>query len=549
MGIFTRPSEPEGPSGYEPAKYNTPRALTASAARIDLKSTKEIEGIARRRMTDKWQAEAWDYYDLIGEIKFASSIISNVLSRINIYAAYIADPSQTPARITAIDHLDDDYKEKANSALYLLETGNGGTSGLLRTAAMNLFLVGECYLVREPAKWSTGEPEKWQIRSIDEIVSVPSRNRIPGVTPERTLAIKPRRDSKAADYIEIPDNGYISRMWRGHPRYSDEADSSMRGILDLCDALLLLNRTAMATAKSRLNAGMLFIPDGLSNVSQADESMVEDGLDGNVEEDAFEEELIDAMITPVSDPASASSVVPLLVRGPEELGSKIQHIKFERSFDPALVKQSETILNRIISGLDLPKEIVGGMANLKGANGKIVEETMYTSHIEPMILMICDCLTVAFLRPALRALGYPEEHVMRTVVWYDPSAITSKPSKAESATIGFDKQVISGDAWRRAHGFSVSDAPTQLEIAQRLAVAKGLISEPLAEKLISTLIPDLMSDLRKEQLQQSDPSSAAALNSALDGGAPTPPPAADGTETSDTIDSSSPTPPPTLLEP
>lgn len=565
MPFFTRASEPspEKNNPFSAVPFNTPRPLVASAARVDLKSTKELEAVARRRLVGRWQTDAWEYYDLIGELKFAATILANVLSRVNIYAAYIADSSQVPARIGVIDHLDSEYKEKASSMLYLLETGNGGTAGLLRSAALNLFVAGECYLVREPSKWTTGEPEKYQIRSIDEIVATPAlRKKGRGNAPSKSgWSIKPSRDAHQDEYIEIPENGYIARLWRPHPRFSDEAESSIRGVLDLCDELLLLSRTASAAAKSRLGSGVFFVPDGLSYAAGSDADMT-DPDDPNAvpsdDQDEFEEQFIDALITPISDPSSAAAVVPLLVRGPEDLGAKMLHIKFERAWDPQLARHMDTVLNRIISGIDLPKEIVGGMANLKGANAKIVEETMYSSHIEPLILMLCDMLTVAFLRPALRALGFPEEHIMRTVIWYDPSAVTAKPSKSESATVGFDKQIISADAWRRAHGFSISDAPTQLEIAQRLAVAKGLISEPLAEKLISTLIPDLMADLRKEQLQQSDPNSAAALNNALSGDTP---PVPDATPAADappepaaappedgTIDTSTP-PPSTLLEP
>lgn len=551
MGIFNRDSGTGRTDAVEPVQFNAPRPLVASAHRINLKDKREADAFKQRRITDKWQIEAFQYLDLIGEIKFACTIIANVLSRINIYAGYIADPSQVPARIGTIDHLDDNLKEKADSALYLLETGPGGSSGMLHRAATNFFIAGECYLVREPAKWSTGEPEKWQIRSVSEIVQVPNPSRAPGAAP-MVYAIKPRRDSQPKDFILLPENGFIARMWRSHPEYMDEADSSLRGILDLCNDLLLMARNVSGTAKSRLNNGFLFLPDGLSAAADAPETMTDpsDTSEPVSQEDEFEETFMETILTPISDPTSAAAAVPTIIRGPEQLGEKIRHIKVERSFDPQIAKEAEILLNRIISGLDIPKEMVGGMSNLKGANAKILEEAMFSSHVEPLVLMICDALTSAFLRPVLRAMGFPEHQVMRTVVWYDPSAVTSKPSKAESATIGYDKQIISGDAWRRAHGFTVSDAPTQLEVAQRLAVAKGLISEPLAEKLISTLIPDLMGDLRKEQLQQSAPGSADALNEALDGPEVHEGSKEDtqGTAESGTIDSNTP-PPPDLLEP
>jgi hypothetical protein len=486
--------------------YNSPRSLIASAATINFADKRELEAINRRRATDKWQEEAWDYYDLITEIKFAANIIANVLSRINIFAGYVTDSALVPSRISEVQSLDDDLKEKAQSFLFLLETGNGGTAGLMRTAALSLFVAGECYLVKEPAKFSSGEPEKWQIRSIDEIVTTTGRR--------ATVAIKPRRDSTPSDYIPLPANGYISRIWRPHPRYQDEADSSVRGVLELCDELLLLSRTAKAVTKSRLNAGLLYIPDGLSNVTEADGysgSSVDDLADGAG--DSFEEELIDAMITPISDETSATSVVPLIVRGPGDLGKQINFIKFERSFDPQLLQRSKDILDRILSGLDIPKDLSAAMSGLKlTRQTPVVEESFYNAHVEPLMLMIVDALTVGFLRPALRSIGFPEEQVLRTVVWYDPSKVTTKPSKDVTSNKGYELQVLSGKAWRSANGYSESDAPTELEIAQRLAVAKGLLSEPITEKLLSTLIPDLMSSLRQQELQEQAPDSTNTLN-------------------------------------
>lgn len=561
MAIFSRGKQDDGDStGYTSAPYNRPRGLTAAAARVDLSSKKEVEAIEKRRISDKWQSEAWDYYDLIGELKQSANIVANEISRINIYAGYIADSSQIPSRVQVVDTLPADFRQKSQDAMYLLESGPGGASGLLRSMALNFFVAGECYLVREPAREFFNEPEKYTIRSVDELVSFNQRakGRSGNGSNAPQLGIKPRRDSKQADYIKLPQNGYVARLWRPHPRYQDEADSSVRGVLDLCDEVLLHSRSAAALVKSRLNGGILFIPDGLSGMSSAAPQMVAPNADGSPvieqfdeDSDNIEEELIDAMVTPISDPGSASAVVPLLIRGPEDLGSKIVHIKLDRPFDPALTERGKDALARLLDGLDLPKEIVSGISGMKGAAAKILEDAMYSQHLEPLILLMCDTLTDAFLRPALRALGFDEDIIQRTVIWFDPSAITSKPSKAESAVLLYDKQVISADALRRAHGFAASDAPTQLEIAQRLAVAKGLLSQPLSEKLIATLIPDLMGDLRKQELQQSDPNSASALNQALTSGPSTPSDDEKPQEPAgpDTIDTSSKTPPTSLLEP
>jgi hypothetical protein len=103
----------------------------------------------------------------------------------------------------------------------------------------------------------------------------------------------------------------------------------------MCAELLLLNRTFRATARSRLNAGALYLPDGLSVAATADPDYPYDE-DGNYNEqynaeeaaDDFEDQLIDAMTTPIKDEDSASAVVPLIIRGPAELGDKIKQFKF-----------------------------------------------------------------------------------------------------------------------------------------------------------------------------------------------------------------------------
>lgn len=548
MSILDRRSTVPPVESVSAQRFNTPRPLTASAARVDLKNKKEVDAIQKRRQTDKWQDEAWEYFDLVGEVKYSANLVANVTSRVTLYPGYVTDSTTIPSPITDKDiGLDnDEFKKDAQGIINLLESGTGGIAGLLRSAALNLFLVGECYLVYEPARFSTKETMKYQIRSTNEITAVQGRN--------SSVVIKPRRDSKPADYIPLPDGGYICRMWRNHPRYSDEADSSMRGVLDICDELLLISRMASATAKSRLNGGLLFVPDGLSNVTQS-EGDVDDEMGGMSDDmgDSFEEELIDAMTTPISDVSSASAVVPLVVRGPEDLGAKISLIKFERAFDPQLANRHDKLIERILAGLDIPKDVAAGMSNVKYANAVVIEEQLYKAHIEPLILMIVDCLTIGFLRPALRAQGYPEELVSRAVVWYDPSNINSKPSKAEAAVTLYNLNAVSLETLRRAHGFSEADAPSDLERLQKVIEARGIISDGNTELLFNTMIPkDLQEQARQSALANSDPASANALTNAL-GGAPADAGAPDDPTAAPTADPAAgapaPAAPPTLMDP
>ena len=501
--------------------YSTPRAMTAAAARIPLNDKGEVEHFKQRRAgtSSDWQGEAWEYYDAIGEIKYAFNLVASVVSRVRLYAAAVDNPAETPVSVRASNIIDPRLAAAAERALARLDSAYGGQAGLLRDAALNLSVSGECYLVQFPAKAGTGTPESWDIRSTDEL-QVDSKN---------TYMIIPRRDVTSAsrggstNAIKLPNQAFVGRIWRAHPRYSEEADSSLRGLLDLCAELLLLNRTFRATARSRLNAGALYLPDGLSVAAQGDpdypyddENEINPGVTVEEAEDEFEDQLIDAMTTPIRDEDSASAVVPLIIRGPAELGDKIKQFKFERSFDPALAERSDKVLDRILQGLDVPKDIITGLANVKYTNAQQIDDSLYRAHIEPLMLLISDALTVVYLRPALIASGFTEDDVKRICVWYDPSAVATRNDRAADADAGYDRMAVSMETWRRAHGFSSVDAPDAKEVAIRLLIEKGSLSPELTEAMINAISPEFMNKIREVQNAGSPAPIPPEIQKALD---------------------------------
>ena len=503
------------------AIYSTPRTLTAAAAQIKVNDKGEFEQFRIRRSagSSAWQAEAWEYYDAIGEIKYAFNLVASVVSRIRIYAAVIDDPSETPISVRQSELIDDRLGAAAERALARLNSAYGGQAGLLRDAALNLSVAGECYLVQMPAKPSQRLPESWDVRSVDEVTTDPRGGfNVIGRREQSTTT-----QGGVGQASKLGKDAFVGRIWRSHPRFSDEADSSLRGLLDLCAELLLLNRTFRATARSRLNAGALYLPDGLSVASQGDGDFPYDSEDGigagftaEEAEDEFEEQLMDAMTTPIRDEESASAVVPLIIRGPAELGDKIKQFKFERSFDPQLAERSDRVLERILQGLDVPKDVVTGLANVKYSNAMQIDESLYKAHIEPLMLLIADALTVVYLRPYLIANGFEESQVNKIVVWYDPSAIATRNDRATDADAGFDRMAISANTWRRAHGFSDADAPTPKELSIRLLQERGVFTPEFTEAMLSAIAPEVINTVRSQQQQSSVAPIPPELQAALD---------------------------------
>ncbi len=556
MAVFRRDSTPSRPTGLvasaagtnlpssspflspqgvaQAAAYSTPRSLTAAATQVKLTDKTEADQFRTRRqsISSQWQQEAWEYYDAIGEVKYAFNLVASVVSRIRLYAAIVNDPADAPVPMRLAGPNDQRLAAAAERAIQRLDSAYGGQAGLLRDAALNIQTTGECYLVQVPERLGSGLPESWDVRSIDEL-QVDSKGNYT-ITPRRELTQGGANGGFGGGGkkggIPLPKNAFVGRIWRAHPRFSEEADSSLRGLLDLCAELLLLNRTFRATARSRLNAGALYLPDGLSVAANPDPAYPYDDEDGvyagpTPEElqDEFEDQLIDAMTTPIRDEDSASAVVPLIIRGPAELGDKIKQFKFERSFDPALAQRADRVLERIMQGLDVPKDIVSGMANVKYSNALQIDESLYKAHIEPLMLLLADAITVVYLRPYLLSNGFTQSEVERVVAWYDPSAVATRNDRAMDADSGFDRMAVSYDTWRRAHGFAEADAPSPTELGLRLLIEKGAITPELTEALLTAVAPDIMGKAREAAQEASVAPVPDEIQTLLTGGTPAAP--------------------------
>lgn len=515
--------EPTG-NTPDPVPYNAIRPLTAAATRVNLKDKTEAELFRLKQGSQMVaiQNAAWEYYDAISEVKYAFNLVASVVSRIRLYVAVVENPAEQPVPLDQSEKIDPELADAARRMLERLDSAFGGQAGLLRDAALNLAVAGECYLVQVPERPGQGLPETWDIRSVDELK----------IDKQGNYAIYPRRDIKPGNgggalpkgAIPLPADAFMGRIWRPHPRYSEDPDTNMIGLLALCEELLLLDRTFRGSHRSRLNAGIFFVPDGMSTAGQADPDLFadEDEEQPTPEDtaDAFQEELLLAMSTPIEDETSAASVVPLLIRGPVDLGKELKHITFSRPFDESMVARADRVLERILQGLDVPKDTVTGLANVKYNNAVQIDESLYKAHIEPMLLLLADAFTVMYLRPALVKDGWSQAEAKKVTVWYDASAVATRNDRAADADSGFEKMAISSDTWRRAHGFADQDAPTGKEIVLRMLTDKGALSPELVESLLRVLAPEVIDAARGANQAASVAPIPGEAADILNGGAP-----------------------------
>lgn len=524
MGIIDRardlmggniPTPYEAPAQAQPASALRP--ITASGEKIDLRNQDDIANM-RYRVYAEWQHDAWGYYDAIGEIKYGFGMLASVLSRVRLFPSLNLDPDSVPIstvnyrrrrteltdqenaeeveqELKAPESITDEVMDYMEELIENLSSGPGGMSSFLRSYTLNMAVPGECYLVEIKGEWSIKSSSEIVVDAGGQVLL--RRQRVLGGANASGGSVT-SNGSTVGDVV-LPKTTPLIRIWREHPRYSLEPESSMLGLREACDELLTLQRMIRAVARSSMNAGVLFIPDSLR---AAGSTIAEDiATDEELSEELIAT-LYDNFVAPITDETNAASVVPTILTGPGAAGKEIQYIEINRKVDQFLTERCDRALERVLQGIDMPKDFVTGMANVRYTNAKNIDESLYKSHIEPMVLMLVDALNVGYFRPMLRKKFSKTQLSDRDLrkyltVWYDPSEIVTRADPAESADKGFDKFALSADAWRAAHGFADTDAPSELEQAVRM-----LQKSPLPPDLVTPLFNAVFEQLVEKQRAQ-----------------------------------------------
>lgn len=469
--------------------YSEPRALTAGVEHLDI--SKPVD--RNRRKAHEWQNAAWQYADQIGEIKYAFGLTANISSRARFYAGLIDNNDEPPTDVESflkgVESVDSEqHATKMVEAAKIADEAirdlfRGGQARLTRILALNLQVTGEAYLIDNYGQWD--------IASINEI----QWGNPPKLQRSRYTA---QQGGQSGGGTPLKQGAYVARVYREHARFAQDADSSMLGVLDSCEQVVLFDQMMRHITRSRLAADVWAIPAGTVS------------LNGKPIDEAIREMVQE----PITDESSLYSVAPLILQMPE--GGKLEKLELGRKVDDAMISLQENYMQRILDGLDIPKDMVSGLEGVRYSNALAVNDNYYKGHIEPLIVLISDVLTYAYLRPMLHKAGVEKEIIERFVVWYNPSAIVTRPDRSASADTGYQQKLISASAWRRAHGYSEHDAPDDDEILRRLAMDRVVIPPDMSPVLLESLNPAFFAKARQEgQANAGIPSDVANL---LDGG-------------------------------
>jgi hypothetical protein len=305
----------------------------------------------------------------------------------------------------------------------------------------------------------------WEFLSTEELRLQPGR------------PVERRRDGASIE--TIPAESYLARCWRASARFSELADSEVRRVRSIAEEVLTLTQMTEAIAKSKIAAGMLFIPETMSVVG-SDESDDADGGENADGLDPATRVVMKHMVTPTQNRKSAASLVPLVVVGPAEEGQHIRLIDLARSLDTYGQELRQEALTRLAQGLDSPPELLAGTSGMNHWGSWQIDSQFIVKHVAPLGDLLAQFLTIAYLRPMLMLFeGLSPDDANQFRYEFDLSPVAARDDAAASAQALHPMEVLSDDTLLKANGFDESDKPDAQELFIRRAL-RLINSNPLA---------------------------------------------------------------------
>lgn len=411
----TRTIEPE---------LKVPNGFIASAVRLPTAS-RNMAGRA-----EGWQTEAWAYWETVGELRYVSTWIGNVLSRARLTCAHREGRMLVP--------LADGPGAEAMEELY---GGPQGQAEMLQGLGVHMTVAGEAYITNR------AEGDKWNTLASGKVTQQGGKSKLLRADFGLEGGAQP-----------LGANDLVIRIWTPHPRDPSRPDSPVRSNLSTLAQIVGYDAHIGAQITSRLSgAGILF----LSNEVQFPAPPEMDPAASQAE--IFMALLGESMMTAKQDPSDPSATVPIVAMVPTESLGKNEHLKFWSDLDDKVVEMRDAAIKRLALGLDVPPEVLLGVADANHWNAWLSEESAVKAHLEPRLAIIAYALTEMYLRPAITDLVPDPENFF---VIADTSSIRLRPNRSAEAIELYNLGELSGPALRRETGFQPEDAPGEEQIKE-----------------------------------------------------------------------------------
>jgi len=412
----------------------TANALVASAT--SFRGTK-IGTITRKGTSDSWQTEAYEAYHTCGEFRFGVDWVGSMLSKALLRATKEdADGTVNVATDTSVLEI--------MSAL----GGNAdGRAEILRLAGVHMTIGGELYIASypDPDKYGDGG-DVWEIAA--------------GINAKRSNEGVWTLNKKVLDRSNgiNPEDVLVIRIWKPDPIDPEQATSPARAILRTLRELAGLSDHVSAQIDSRLaGAGIFLLPDNI-NLPEPETAEGAEHRTANTAEQ-LATMIATAMQQSLTNRASASALVPIIITAPAEAIAAAQHLTFWSELDAHAIELRNEAIRRLALGMDMPPEVLTGSADSNHWSAWQADESAIKSHTEPLLKIITTGLARGYLRPLLSDEGGVADEDLRLYsIMADTSEMRLRPNRSKEAVEMYDRGELSGAAMLREVGFEPTDA-------------------------------------------------------------------------------------------
>lgn len=411
---------------------NNTNPLTGSVHYLSDPDIKE----AFDRSKVEWQKKAWALYDLVPEIKFAVEYFANSIAQAKIIVGKIEEGRVVKADNETVLNIGESILSKMGDTHF-------SQSEFLRITTQNLKVAGEVWVISDFDE--DGE----------EIFKLYSSKHVSYDTFKDQISVK-KYDKEQGRKIDAPINPETQtafRIYRAHPDDQLQPTSNIRSIIPEGETLLRLDRLVRATAHSKIHAGVMAVPNEIDFGKPANVASHESGYSKS---DPLQEQIFEALSEPISDEGSASTVVPMVMRGPAEFLDKVRHLALGREFDQLLPELQEKYIRRIATGIDMPAALLLGQQDSTHWTAWHFSADFVRSHAVPTLSLICDSLTVSVLHGLLRRNNV--EDFKDYCFWFDETMLVQQPNKTANAIDAYKLGALSKTAFLHHLGFSSSEA-------------------------------------------------------------------------------------------
>lgn len=296
----------------------------------------------------EWQREAFDYYRLIGQVRYLTTVKANTLAQCRFRLGWRNDDGEIVRT----------QDPRALRVWNSLKPPKGGFRALVREYARLRDIAGEAFLVGTPTSRNADQMEArgdapglvWEFLS---------RQEIRGDRPMQSKLYRDPTGVLSLDTRPIDPRALIARWHFADPEFSSLPDSPLRSAIPDMAEYVALRDVISGSIKSRMSAGILCIPEGMS-FGQWDMSM-EEGGEARDDMDPLMADLFDHMATPLASRNSIHAFVPLILMGNAEDLQSVRLIDLAPDNDTAWATPlREEKLRMIAQDLDVPPEVMEG---------------------------------------------------------------------------------------------------------------------------------------------------------------------------------------------